>query len=437
MKINGHFLKNLNVGAFKSGKKKLFKSKKTMALTAASILLIGSLIGCSVANKNKSAEQTAPASTVSTNTETGTSTGEEEKTEDDFTLLADRLEIKDLTMTDNLSASIAQDLEEQLDALGIQGPMYSSDKVYTDSDGIVWVDENEYQEYINGGSGVHVGSGYLAPDGNVWESEEAYQEYINGQTPGDVITDGDYYEAPDGSIWSSKEEYDKYVAGGSGEVVQPGTGEVVEPGEGYQAPDGSYWSSESDYLEYINGQSSNDNNDYGESSGFKDPDGNIWSSEEEYWNYINGSENNYDDNYNDNYEGDVTYEDDVYVAPDGSTWSSESDYLNYVNSLNSNQNSQGSGSATDEVYTDTNYYVAPDGSIWESESDYLAFVNSTNAPSITTEATVDVVPESEYVEEEVVQESVASDYYVDPDGNYWASEADYLAYIQNEAQFTK
>lgn len=410
MKFNANFFKNLNPKS-KKKKFKLVKSKKALAITSMSLLLATAfgLTGWGIA-KHKEAKMVDLGE--GTKIEQTTEKDAEETVEDEaFKLLADQLNIDGLTMNDDLTEKVQAEVEKQLEAANpTGGKTFSPDEVYVDSDGIAWVDEQEHNEYVNGGS-TTVADGYLAPDGNVWSSEQDYLDYVSGQNQtGTTIIEGNFYTAPDGTIWSSQAEYEKYVASANGTVETPvENGTVVEKGEGYLAPDGTYWASEQDYLDYVEGQKNN----------------------------------TVIEDTSSNQVGTGSVESDYYVAPDGSVWASENDYLDYIDSMTATSYSVESSRTVveEEISTvsyDDDYYIAPDGTVWMSESDYLDFSASSDLGTGSADSSsVEVVAESEYVETEDVVVSDTSNYYQDEDGNWWASYEDYLLYKQNEAELTK
>ena len=406
MKFNASFLKNLNPKA-KTGKFSLVKNKKTVTITSISLALamvFGITMGISGCSNQKSETPTDTSAVVDEQPE-------EETKEDEFSLLADQLNVSGLTMTDDLTAKVQAEVEKQLEALTPEGEtVFNPDDVYVAEDGSTWVSEDDYNNYNETGSNTTVAEGYLAPDGNVWASEADYLAYINGQGESTTVIEGDFYTAPDGTIWSSQEEYEKYVASSNGTVETPvENGEVVEQGEGYLAPDGTYWTSEAEYLDYVASQKNNT------------------VVEEE----------------NENQTGTGTVEGSYYVAPDGSVWASEADYLDYIAGMNATTASTTTyveEESTTTVTYDEEYYIAPDGTLWMSEADYLAFASSSSSElgtGTTEESTVTVVPESQYVEDETVVVNDTSNYYQDEDGNWWASYEDYLLYKQNEAELTR
>lgn len=409
MKFYARCLEVLNQNNGKKGKLKLQRSNKyakQIALSLALIMMLG-LPGCSN-DKQKTPVETGASETGSA--ETGTPGEETNKDAEEFSLLADQLDIDGLTMTDELTPKLKAELQEQLNNINPDGNNYAPSDVYVAPDGSTWVSEEAYNNFIeNGGSTITTTEGYLAPDGNVWESEQAYLDYIAGQGENSTTIEGDFYTAPDGTIWSSQEEYEKYVASNNGQNEIPvENGNVVEDGEGYKAPDGTYWSSEQDYLNYIsslnNNNNSNNNIETGTSTGTTD---------------------------------------EYYTAPDGTIWDSEATYLEYIAGMNSAKNSsyEEVGSSYEETVTyEDNYYFAPDGTVWESEEAYLAFIGSNSATYETglgDAPSVTVVPESKYEEPAETYTEDMSSYYQDEDGNWWASYEDYLLYKQNEANLTR
>ena len=349
-----------NMEAFeKLGKKKRFSLKKKLALGVAALGLVAALAACAGVNDSPAPKDLPEAPEQTSEMSTPEQAPTEEST---FQLLADRLNISNLTINDKLTPRIEAEAEAALEALTPNGQTtYKPSDVFIAPDGTAWVSK---EDYINNTQSsettVDVAPGqYVDSEGNVWESEEAYLEYIKGQNneTGQSQVEGDYYIAPDGTAWSNEEEYNKYIVSQNGQVTpDDGTGEVVEQGEGYKAPDGSYWSSEEDYLEYIAAEQQNNANE-------------------------------------------------TVIPPSDTTTEVE----------------------------DNSYYEAPDGTWWSSEEDYLAFSSSnsvgTSAPTEET-TTVEVVPESDYTETtDEVQTPDMSGYYQDPEGNWWASEEDYLAYL--------
>ena len=408
MKFYARCLEVLNQNNGKKSKMKLQRTNKyakVMALSLALAMMLG-VSGCS---KEESKTPTETGSSVETTEQGGSETESGEEEIDEFTLLADQLVIDGLTMTDDLTAKVEAEIQQQLDNINPGGTNYAPSDVYVAPDGSTWVSEEAYNNFIeNGGTTNTTTEGYLAPDGNVWESEQAYLDYIAGQGESTTTIEGDFYTAPDGTIWSSQEEYEKYIASNNGQNEIPvENGTVVEDGEGYKAPDGTYWSSEQNYLDYISSLNNNNNSNSGSTD-----------------------------------TGTSSEEIDYYKAPDGTIWDSEASYLDYIAGMDSTSASyEETGSGYEETVTyDNDYYFAPDGTVWESEEAYLAFIGSNSATYETgtgSTSSVEVIPESEYEEPTETYTEDMSSYYQDEEGNWWASYEDYLLYKQNEAELTR
>ena len=393
---------NFNFGALNSSGRRRFSLKKgnpnwvkIISLSASLAALLG-VAGCAlVQNNEQPVTSTTPTAQVQNADETKDEKAPVEET-DEYSLLIDQLNISNLHMVDNLTPKIEAEVQAQLEALVPEG-----------------------------GTVIDSSNVYIAPDGSGWESEEAYLKHINSQNEkgtGETVKSG--YEAPDGTVWTSEAEYLKYIAGQN--TGDNGTGTNVEDtkveGNFYLAPDGSgVWESEEAYLEYIKGS---------QNTGlYEAPDGSVWESEEAYLEYTKESQNT-----------------GLYEAPDGSVWESEQSYLDSLEIKTPAEGEKGQGSGE---------YIAPDGERWESKEMYDEYIKSLSDETPTdgleepvtewteeetgdetfTEEGVSVIPESEYVAEPKVEQTVDnSNYYVDEYGNYWASYEDYVDYMQMMAQ---
>lgn len=427
---------NFNFGALNSSGRRQFSLQKgkpnwvkIISLSASLAALLG-IAGCALVQNNEQPEaSTTPTAQVQTVDENKDETPKVEE-KDEYSLLIDQLNISGLHMVDNLTPKIDAEVQAQLEALVPEGgTVIDSSNVYIAPDGSAWESEEDYLKFINNqnenqtGAGETVQSGYMAPDGTVWTSEDEYLKYIAGQNTGDNGTgtntedtkvEGNYYMAPDGSVWESEEAYLKYVNASQNTEVENGEVVDVENDGLYKAPDGTYWESEQDYLDSLKSESSNEETPVEEEKG-----------------QSSGTEDNY------------------YIDPEGNRWESKEMYDEYIKGL---------AAATEEVEepvvvekkeenkaenTSSEFYVAPDGELWVSEQAYLDSLGTTTETGMgtetgdetVTEEGVNVIPESEYVAEPEVEQTVDnSNYYVDEYGNYWASYEDYVAYMQMMAQ---
>lgn len=445
---------NFNFSALNSSGRRRFSLQKkspnwkvVVSISAALAMALG-IAGCAIVNNNdKNVDPTTPTAQEQTKDET------EQSVEDEYALLIDRLNISGLEMVDNLTPKVEAEVQKQLEALVPEGgTIIDASDVYVAPDGSTWVSEEDYLKYIEGqqntnttgeeetGKGEVVQDGYLAPDGTVWISEAEYLKYIEGQKSNetgtgtateDIQVEGDYYLAPDGSVWESEAEYLKYVQaekGSSETTVENGDVVEVEDSSVYKAPDGTYWESEQDYLNSLKADTVVDET--------------VKEEQKEEVKEETGKGEETTDNY--------------YVAPDGTRWESKAMYDEYIKgqeaaAVAETTSVEETTTVTETVVddttvtnTNTDYYLAPDGELWVSEAAYLESIGATSSTetgmgeeeaAVETSEGVEVVPESEYQENNDVEQTVdTSNYYIDEYGNCWASYEDYLAYTQYMAQ---
>jgi len=74
---------------------------------------------------------------------------------------------------------------------------------------------------------------------------------------------------------------------------------------------------------------------------------------------------------------------------------------------------------------------------WERfNTDYFAYIGA-DVPELGADSNVNIIPESDYINDTYENINDTSKFYQDEDGNWWASYEEYLAYMQQQSRIVK